>query len=495
MRATESATRAYFQHFPGLTPTQFGRTGLTVSRAGFGGYRVSAEIAGHHAALRDALLWGINLIDTSTNYADGRSEQLIGETLGELFAEGALRRDQVVLVTKAGYIQGNNYAMVLEREEAGSGFPDVVHYDEELWHCISPEFLHDQLTRSLERLNLPMVDIFLLHNPEYYLDWAAKHGVPLPEARREYYRRIHDAFAYLETEVERGRIGWYGISSNSFPSDPDADDFTSLQEVINIANRISLVNHFAVIQFPANLYERGFVSQPNQPDGSTLIQLARKQNLATLINRPLNALQPDGLIRLADFPVEEEVTSKEILQALQQLSGMEAKREQFIEYADDEENRQDLQDVLMFAELFLETWQEFGSIMLYRDLLAHHFAPQVLYLQEQTHVHEGNPLGGFLAEYVEQALKMFAMVGDYYRMQVRERSKWLRKAVWDAVGQKSDGSLSSLAIRMLLGVPGVHSVLVGMRRVEYVEDVLEATRQGGIGDEEAMKNLRVKSEE
>ncbi|MCE7935977.1 MAG: aldo/keto reductase [Chlorobi bacterium CHB2] len=491
MRATESATRSYFQRFPELPPTQFGRTGLMVSRAGFGGYRVSAGIAGHHAALRGALLSGINLLDTSANYADGGSEELIGQTLHELFAEGAVRRQEVVVVTKAGYIQGSNFEMATEREAAGSGFPDVVRYGNGLWHCIAPEFLHDQLTRSLQRLNLPAVDVLLLHNPEYYLGWAAKHGVPLPDARREYYRRIQDAFAYLETEVEQGRIGWYGISSNSFPSLPDADDFTSLQEVINVANRVSLVNHFGVIQFPANLYERGFVATPNQPDGSTLIQLAHQRNLATLANRPLNAIQPEGLLRLADFPTERHVSPQEILHALDQLEAMERDQDLFTAQAANPDAHEGLGQVLIISLLLREHWEGFGSIERYNDIRSHHFAPRLWYIKQQSLAHPDDPLGEFLEGYVEQARAALALIGDHYSQQAQLRSDRLRTAIGNATATEPDGSLSSLSLRLLLSVPGIHSVLVGMRRLEYVEDVLQAIHNGEFGGEEALKKLLV----
>ena len=36
------------------------------------------------------------------------------------------------------------------------------------WHCLHPEFLQDQLTRSLDRLQLETLDVCLLHNPEYF---------------------------------------------------------------------------------------------------------------------------------------------------------------------------------------------------------------------------------------------------------------------------------------------------------------------------------------
>jgi hypothetical protein len=53
---------------------------------------------------------------------------------------------------------------------------------------------------------LDTLDGYLLHHPEYYLDWAAKNGLPPASARKEYYRRIRAAFDYLEKEIEKGSI-------------------------------------------------------------------------------------------------------------------------------------------------------------------------------------------------------------------------------------------------------------------------------------------------
>jgi aryl-alcohol dehydrogenase-like predicted oxidoreductase len=48
--------------------SELGRTGLNVSQAGFGGYRISAGVAEHTAALPHALVSGIDLIDTSATF-------------------------------------------------------------------------------------------------------------------------------------------------------------------------------------------------------------------------------------------------------------------------------------------------------------------------------------------------------------------------------------------------------------------------------------------
>ena len=82
-RATPRATLEFSQRYigAGLPSTSFrvlGRTGLTVSALGFGAYRVDSRSPEHRRALEEALKSGCNLVDTSTNYADGESEGGIG---------------------------------------------------------------------------------------------------------------------------------------------------------------------------------------------------------------------------------------------------------------------------------------------------------------------------------------------------------------------------------------------------------------------------------
>ena len=58
---------------------------------GFGSYRIDAHTPEHAAALEKALFGGVNLIDTSTNYADGSSETCIGNVLVHYRIQGGLR--------------------------------------------------------------------------------------------------------------------------------------------------------------------------------------------------------------------------------------------------------------------------------------------------------------------------------------------------------------------------------------------------------------------
>jgi aryl-alcohol dehydrogenase-like predicted oxidoreductase len=469
-----------------------GRTGLHVSGAGFGGYRVSVGVEGHHNALGRALASGINLIDTSTNYADGGSEGLVGSVLAELARQGSLVREEVVIVTKAGYLQGSNYELARTRLEEGSGFPDVVEYGPGLWHCIAPEFLHDQLTRSLQRLQLPSVDVLLLHNPEYYLSWAHKKGVPLEEARREYYRRIRDAFAHLEKEVEEGRIGYYGISSNSFPHAADAADFTSLEEVIRIADGIQLNNHFAVIQFPANLVESGFAVEPNQSENRTLIEIARQRNLGVLINRPLNAITDGRVVRLADFPLSAvPVTAEEIRLKIAELQQEERDflAESLESFSADAEGARALKEFLAVGTTMGRNWETFETMEHFNDVLSQHFAPRLGFVAQYLREHGTQEHLSWYTGYMNGVRALIHAVGAYYSADAQRRSDRLRNRISELLPAPATGSLSSLAIRLLLGVEGVDTVLVGMRREEYVDDVLAALRQGPLGDEQLWKSL------
>src|SRR5205809_628382 len=186
MKASKEGTKSFCGEFPELMHKRLGKTGLTVSACGFGGYRVDYRVAEHFDAIEYAIEKGINLIDTSSNYSDGGSEVLIGKVIKKV------NREELVVVTKGGYIQGKNYEEAQKRKDEGNPYPEVVEYGRGLWHSIHPEFLKDQISLSLERLQLETIDVYLLHNPEYFLDSPAAKNLNPDELKHEYYRRIRN---------------------------------------------------------------------------------------------------------------------------------------------------------------------------------------------------------------------------------------------------------------------------------------------------------------
>jgi len=475
--ATAEATRAWLEAHPARVLQPLGPTGLVVTQAGFGGYRVADGVGGHQKALRHALQQGINLVDTSTNYTDGGSERLVGQVLAELQAEGVLAREAVVVVSKAGYLQGQNYEISQRRKEKGRPFPDLVELGEGLEHCLHPEFLEDQLTRSLERLRLRSLDVLLLHNPEYYLGWAARAGTLADEAREEYYRRLEQAFRHLEQEVEQGRIGWYGVSSNTFPAPADEPQFTSLDRVLELAAGIREDHHLAVVQLPMNLLERGAAVEANQPDGRSALARARDEGLAVLINRPLNAIVGPELVRLATVaPPPVQVDQQQVADELYNLVGLEEGFRGLLPSLPlPGEARGPVSSAFTVGQMLQARWHSFAGLQDWLDIRGRLLEPRSREATAYLRRMPGLPrdAASWLEGYGSNLEAVFDAVTAYYQGRAAERTAALERAVEGADEQWGAApNLSRKALRALRTTAGVTCVLVGMRRADYVEEVL-----------------------
>lgn len=265
---------------------------------GFGSYRVSIKSSEHREALTLAIKNGIKLIDTSANYTDGDSERLIGDVLKELGLSNS--KDRPILVTKAGYIQGKNLEVLKELNDAGKATVDLVDMTPDLKHSIHPDFLGNQLELSLSRLQVSTIDIFLLHNPEYFYSLHQEDG-----NIDEYKRRFSLAFDFLEKKVKEGKIKKYGVSSNTLAKDPNGKNPTSLAMLLEVAKKIEEKNgephHFKVIQFPLNLLEIDALER-HQGNNLNLIEMAHLNGLMVLTNRPFNVIKSNGeLFRIAEY--------------------------------------------------------------------------------------------------------------------------------------------------------------------------------------------------
>jgi hypothetical protein len=501
--ASIADTKLYSEKHKNLKFNSLGRTDLLVSEVGFGGYRIDIRSPLNRDALKKALLSGINLIDTSSNYTDGNSELLIGEVLQELVNANMLSRESVVIVTKGGYLQGKNYALSLSRKEENYPFPELVEYEEGLEHCIHPEFIEDQIKRSLERLKLKTIDIYLLHNPEYYLKYAEKKGIDISTAREEYYRRIKKAFEYLEKEVQNGRIKHYGISSNTFTNDADTFDFTSLEKIISIAEEISKNNHFSVIEFPMNLLENNAatktnqfgneashtysfgklttqVSKTGQPGGTTLLDLAEKKNLGVLINRPLNAFYNNKVIRLAEPLVHNAPSIEAINQELENINNLEKSiTEKLKLYGYTDISSSIIKNLFIFNELN-HRWTESKDIFRWEAKLNKHFLPKFHYYKNyiKNNSLKNEELEMDLFSCTFKIGKLFSLISSYYNNEYLKFTDRIKKDLAVSVPElKTSKKLSHMAIHTLRSTKGVTTVLVGLDQVPYVSDAIEELKQ------------------
>src|SRR5258705_11695752 len=106
-RATAEATGAYAKRFRALPRHFRPMLGVSASSIGIGTYLGDPDDEtdrAYEAAIKAALRGGINLIDTAVNYRFQRSERNIGKAIGELVAAGELKREEVIVATKGGYV-------------------------------------------------------------------------------------------------------------------------------------------------------------------------------------------------------------------------------------------------------------------------------------------------------------------------------------------------------------------------------------------------------
>lgn len=480
--AAAEGTKYFINKYPGVKSKTLGKTGFTVSICGFGGYRIDDGIPQHQSALELALTSGINVIDTSSNYSDGGSEILIGKVLQNLISENKIERENVVVVSKGGYLQGSNLKLGYEREQSGKPFTDVVKCSQDLWHCISPDFLENQITLSLQRLNLSKIDVYLLHNPEYFLTYSI---ISDPERReREYYRRIKDGFIHLEEEVKRGRISYYGISSNTFAEKETKQNFTSLEKVITIANEISLQNHFAVVQFPMNIIENGGMNTLNQQNQTkTFLELAAENNLGVLVNRPLNAISKNKLIRLSDYTVTEDRTEEEIFSLIEDLSKQEnILIEKYINYIGlSASEKKNLVACISVSQILKANYKQFDDPGRFNEIKTTYLIPRANFAVNEI----GKNYPG--DENIVRSLRNFAVTTNillasiFSNLAKKKNSENLRfhKAIDNfANNEQQKLSLSQKAILLINSVPSVTCTLVGMKNVTYVQDVLKSIKTG-----------------
>lgn len=253
-RATPEGTARFRDHFGGQFPGHFREAHhLWLSSIGLGTYLGQADAATdalYRAAVHRALELGVNVFDTAANYRHQRSERSIGDALAERISSERLRRDEVFVATKGGFLSFDgeeppdpNAYFRKRFLESGLVQPDDVAAG---CHVMSPEYLADQIDVSRRNLGLETIDLYYIHNPETQLERGT---------REAFYRRLRGAFEALEAAVKAGKIAAYGTATwNAYRVEPSARDAVSLMEVLKIAEEVGgPAHHFRAVQLPFNL--------------------------------------------------------------------------------------------------------------------------------------------------------------------------------------------------------------------------------------------------
>lgn len=176
------------------TRVPFGRTGMDVTRVGFGAWAVGgawrwgwgAQDDGDSiAAIRRAVELGINWVDTAPVYGWGHSEEVVRRAL-EPFSGG----DRPYVFTKTGP----------ERLEDGESH---MHGD--------PAFLRAEVEASLRRLGVDRLDLLQVH-------WPADDGTP-----------VEEYWSTLAALREEGKVAHIGLSNHDVAQLGTAEAITHVE--------------------------------------------------------------------------------------------------------------------------------------------------------------------------------------------------------------------------------------------------------------------------
>ena len=163
-------------HQTALQRTQLGRTGLEITRVGFGAWAIGGggwefgwgpqDDEQSIASIHHALELGINWIDTAAAYGFGHSEQIVGRAL-----EGLAERPYVF--TKCSLLEGP---------------------DRTVAHSLERDSVLREAEHSLQRLGVEAIDLYQIH-------W------PIPTAD------IEEGWAALAELKQQGLVRHIGVSN------------------------------------------------------------------------------------------------------------------------------------------------------------------------------------------------------------------------------------------------------------------------------------------
>jgi len=161
-----------------LKTTQLGRTGLEITRVGFGAWAIGGggwefgwgpqKDAQSVTAIHRALELGVNWIDTAAAYGFGHSESIVGQALADI---PAAQRPYVF--TKASLLEGPDRRVI---------------------HSLKRDSIMREAHASIERLGVDAIDLYQIHWPD-----------PEPD--------IEEGWAALAELKEQGLVRHIGVSN------------------------------------------------------------------------------------------------------------------------------------------------------------------------------------------------------------------------------------------------------------------------------------------
>ncbi len=263
-RATVEGTRRFAERSK-AAPGHFRRSlDVLLSSVGLGTYLGNEDAqtdAGYAECVALALGSGINVFDSAINYRGQKSERMIGRALAAAVTEGRIRRDEVFVSTKGGYLPHDSddprdprrYILETFVESGLAPRAEIAQGG----HCVSPGYLADQIERSRANLGLETIDLYYLHNIE-----TQRASVD----RATFGQRLTAAVETLERAAADGKIAAWGLATwDGLRVPPEHPEHLPLRDILAAAREVAGEGHrFTAIQLPVNLAMAQAIAYPSQ---------------------------------------------------------------------------------------------------------------------------------------------------------------------------------------------------------------------------------------
>ncbi|HEY7734821.1 MAG TPA: aldo/keto reductase [Nitrososphaera sp.] len=295
--ATPEGTSRYMRRaVSGGKPDAHFRTfdGLHLSSIGMGTYLGDVtredDVAVENAVYQSIASGAINVIDTAINYRSMKSEKSIGRALLRLADGNTVRRDEVFVATKNGYITNDG------------DFPgvDVMEYMQKMfiandiikpedissgYNVMNPNYLGKCIDKSLMNLHLSTIDLMYIHNA--FESWQGD------VSREEFMEMLARAFELYEKYRSDGKIRYYGMATwTCFRVPQDSKEYLSIEKCVKVAQTVGGKDHgFRFVQLPYNLSYSEALLLKSQSVGSegnlTILDAASKLGIGVFTSVPL----------------------------------------------------------------------------------------------------------------------------------------------------------------------------------------------------------------
>ena len=212
-----------------------------------------------------------------------------------------------------------------------------------------------------------------------------------------------------------------------------------------------------------------------------MLDFAREKNLGTLVNRPLNAISNNKIIRLADFNVNEERSKDEISDLISVLSETESGLiEDFVNMIDIETvDKNNLVECLSTGKLLEANYDKFESPNQFKDVKGMYLIPRANFAINEIgkYFGQGKHIVNRLNNYALTVNIALDSVESDLARSWNEKNKLLHNELDSYLSDTEKKlNLSQKALLFINSLPEISSTLVGMRKLNYVKEVIDYTK-------------------